>query len=218
MIKEITDFTEKQQTRKLYQEAFDDPEVFVDYYYSDKCLDNKMIVSEENGEVISMLHLNPFGMNLCGTPVNTYYVVAVATTQERRHQGHMSRIFEEAFRILKEEKIPLVFLLPVEESIYSWMGFEKICDFAMDRIADYEKIKKNFDVYCIRDDVYIRRMNKEDYFRCMDNGEVLPEDPIIMGKITDLEAFNGATGQSFSSEKEALSWLKQKKIYICEEV
>ncbi len=218
MIKQITEFAEKQRTRKLYQEAFDDPEVFVDYYYSDKCLDNKMIVSEEDGEVISMLHLNPFCVNLCGTAVKSYYVVAVATTKERRHQGHMSRIFEEAFRILKEEKIPFVFLLPVEESIYSWMGFEKICDFATDRIADYEEIKKSFDVYCIRDDAYIRRMNKEDYFRSMDNGEVLPDAPVIMAKITDLEAFNEATDQSFSTEKEALSWLKQKKIYICEEV
>jgi hypothetical protein len=61
-------------------------------------------------------------------------------------------------------------------------------------------------------------MNKEDYFRSMDNGEVLPDAPVIMAKITDLEAFNEATDQSFSTEKEALSWLKQKKIYICEEV
>ena len=54
----ILEYTEKEKTRKLYEEAFDDPKEFVDYYYSDKCLDNRMIVSFEGGEVVSMLHLN----------------------------------------------------------------------------------------------------------------------------------------------------------------
>ena len=63
----IIEYPEKERTRKLYEEAFDDPKEFVDYYYSDKCLDNRMIVSFEGGEVVSMLHLNPFSVNLCGT-------------------------------------------------------------------------------------------------------------------------------------------------------
>ena len=98
------------------------------------------------------------------------------------------------------------------------MGFEKICDFTLDRISDYEEIKKRFDVYCERDDTYLRRMGREDELRQQDNGEVLPDNPVIMGKITNLEAFNRAVGKEFSDEKEALKWLRSKRIYICEEV
>ena len=214
----ITECFEKEKTRKLYEEAFDDPKEFVDYYYMDKCIDNRIIVSEENGEIISMLHLNPYYVSLNGKTVKSYYIVAVATTKKRRHEGQMKRVFEKTFEILKKEHVPFVYLLPVNEAIYSWMGFEKICDFCLDRIADYEDVKERYDVYCVRDDDYIRRMNKEDMLRSMDQGEVLPDDPVIMGKITDLDAFNKVAGTDFTDDKKALDWLKRKKIYICEEV
>ncbi|MCR4756530.1 MAG: GNAT family N-acetyltransferase [Butyrivibrio sp.] len=214
----ITECLDKDQTRKLYEDAFDDPKDFVDYYYSEKCKDNKIIVSIEEGEVLSMLHLNPYYMNLCGTLIKTYYVVAVATREDKRHQGHMSEVFKKTFEILKDEHIPFVFLLPVDEKIYSWMGFENICDFALEKIKDYEEIKKNYDVYCIWDETYLKRMAMEDKLREADSGEVLPDSPVIMAKITDLSAFNKAAGCSFISDKEALEFLKTKRIYICEEV
>lgn len=214
----IIEIEDKNRTRKLYEEAFDDPEVFVDYYYKEKCRDNTIIANVEGDEVISMLHLNPYQINLCGKTVNTYYVVAVATTEKRRHQGEMTRLFDKAYEKIREEKIPFIFLMPVDEAIYSWMGFDTVCDFSMDRIADYDVIRETYDVYCVRDDAYIRRMNIENELREMDDGEVLPDEPVIMAKITDLKAFNEAAGEDFQSEKEALDWLKSKKIYICEEV
>ena len=214
----ITELTEKNRSRSLYEEAFEDPEIFVDYYYEEKCTDNRIIVCEENGEVISMLHLNPFKLSLCGKEVPVYYVVAVATKEGYRHQGYMSKVFEKTFELLKQEHIPFVYLLPVDEAIYSWMGFEKICDFTFEKYKDYEYVKRNYDVFCIRDEAYLRRMNREIELGDGGNGSIFPENSIIMAKITDLDAFKLASGQQFSSEKEALNWLKSKKIYICEEV
>ncbi len=213
----IVEYKEKERTRKLYEEVFEDPKEFVDYYYEDKCRDNRMIVSLED-EVIAMLHLNPYRVNLCGVIVQSYYVVAVATKEERRHEGQMTRLFEKTFELLKKEHVPFIFLLPVDEVIYSWMGFEKICDFHMERTLDYADIRKIYDVYCIRDETYMRRMSKEEELRAFDAGSVFPENCVIMGKVTDLDAFNEMTGNSFSNEKEALGWLKNQKIYICEEV
>ena len=106
----------------------------------------------------------------------------------------------------------------MDESIYSWMGFEKVCDFTLNRISNYEEIKKNYDIYCVRDDDYIRRMNKEDELRALDKGEVLPDNPVIMAKITDLEAFAAAVGVGFTTEKEALAWMRDRRMYFCEEV
>ncbi len=214
----ITDRIEKKLTRKLYEETFDDPKEFIDYYYKEKCSDNRIIVSIEDGEVISMLHLNPYYINLCGTVVKSYYVVAVATAKNRRREGQMTKVFEKAFKSMKDEHIPFIFLLPVDEAIYSWMGFEKICDFATDRIDSYEDIKKKYDVYCVRDADYVRRMELEEKFRQQDDGEMIPDNPVIMAKITDLKAFSKAAGFSFDDEKEALDWLRKEKIYFCEEV
>ena len=214
----IVELTDKQCTRKLYEEAFEDPTEFVDYYYREKCSDNRIIASVEDDKVISMLHLNPYYVNLCGKVVKSYYVVAVATTESRRHEGQMARVFEKTFELLKAEHIPFVFLMPVDEAIYSWMGFKKICDFALDRIASYDDIIKEYDVYCVRDNDYLRRMAMEDILREQDNGEVLPVSPIIMAKITDLDAFKLATGGAFGDDEEAMEWLSSKRIYICEEV
>lgn len=214
----ITEYQEKGKTRSLYEEAFDDPKVFVDYYYMEKCRDNRIIVSIEDDEVISMLHLNPYYMNFGGKEILTYYVVAVATKENRRHEGQMARIFEKTFELLKKEHVPFVFLMPVDEAIYSWMGFEKICNFSTHRIPDYDLIRENYDIYCVRDENYIRRMKLEDELRLQDMGEALPDNPVIMAKVTDLEAFCKAAGEKFSDEKEALLWLRNKKVYICEEV
>ncbi len=208
----------KLDTRNLYEEAFGDPKEFTDYYYEDKCLDNTIIVSREKGEVISMLHLNPFMMNVCGSIVKTYYVVAVATKEDRRHEGQMSRVFEKAYEIIGKENIPFIFLLPVDLDIYAWMGFEKICDFSVRSNLDYDKIKSDYDVYCIRDELYIRRMEKEIALDEMAEGELLPENPVIMAKVTDIEAFEKMAGQRFDNEKKCLEWLRKKRIYIREEI
>lgn len=215
MVKECAD---KAGTRRLYEDSFDDPTVFVDYYYSDKCLDNRIIVSKEQGEVVSMLHLNPYCINLCGAVVKSYYIVAVATRADWRRKGQMARVFEKTFEILRKEQVPFVYLMPVDEAIYSWMGFEKICDFVLDRCKSFDEVRSNYDIYCMWDEAYIRRMKKEEELRSLDMGEVLPENPVIMGKITDLEAFSAAAGRTFADEKEALNWMRSKKIYICEEV
>ena len=103
---EICISTDKQETRKLYEEAFDDPKVYVDYYYAEKCRDNTVVVCKEEGEVISMLHLNPYVLNICGKKAKCYYVVAVATKESYRRKGYMSKVFEKAFELMKKEQIP----------------------------------------------------------------------------------------------------------------
>lgn len=214
----ILELNNKMITRKLYEEAFEDPKEFVDYYYEEVCRRNRIIAGTENGEVISMLHLNPYTLSVCGQEMPTYYVVAVATMKNRQREGWMKRVFEKTFELLRNEHVPFVFLMPVDEAIYSWMGFEKICDFAINRIPDHEAVRKSYDVYCVRDDDYLRRMQIEDGLRALDKGEVFPENPIIMAKITDLDAFNAISGSSFTTEHDAANWLRNKRIYICEEV
>lgn len=214
----IIELEDKDLSRKLYEEVFEDPKELLDYYYRDKCIDNRIIVSVEDDEIVSMAHFNPYYMSLDDEIFKSYYVVSVGTAKNRRRQGHMRRIFEKAFELFKEEKIPFIFLLPVEESTYSGLGFEKICDFPQKKIADYNSIRKNYDLYCTRDDDYLRRMKLEEILTEEGKGGVIPENSIIMAGIIDLDAFNEVSGQSFGSDKEALAWLRKKKIYICEEL
>ena len=52
---------EHQKTRKLWEEVFsDDTRAFLDYYYFIKTKENEIWVIEEDGEIQSMLQLNPY--------------------------------------------------------------------------------------------------------------------------------------------------------------
>ena len=86
MIRYLLD-KEKGKSEALYRAAFpEDKDAFVEYYYSYVTRDNKILVLEQEGEISSMLHLNPYQLSVNGVPVDAYYYVAVATKAECRHQ------------------------------------------------------------------------------------------------------------------------------------
>lgn len=218
-IRILTDVEEKKHTRILYEEAFDDPKAFVDYYYDEKCIDNIIITEQDAGDIVSMCHMNPYHLMVKGQLIQSYYLVAVATKRTRRHEGHMSEVLFAAFDRMNSDKIPFCYLLPVTEEIYEWMGFERICDYAANTEEDYEQIRKKYDIYCVRDSVYKRRHDIEKRLSASDAGELLPEHPVIMAKIINLASFIAMSGlNADATEKDCLAWLRQQKIYICEEV
>ena len=65
-IKKLTQ-EEKARTRALYEEVFSEDSLeFVDYYYTEKTKDNTIYTAERDGEVVGMLHLNPYVLSVEG--------------------------------------------------------------------------------------------------------------------------------------------------------
>ncbi|MEG0214771.1 MAG: GNAT family N-acetyltransferase, partial [Hungatella sp.] len=88
---------EKTKSRALWREAFpEDSESFDDYYYTEKIRDNQILVMEEDGKIISMLHLNPYQIAIQKQIRKSAYIVGVATTKEKRREGHMRAILTQA--------------------------------------------------------------------------------------------------------------------------
>lgn len=225
------DASAAQATRPLYEQAFDDPEAFVDYYYREKMKDSTVITLEEKGRVLSMLHLNPYTVSVCGKHAPSYYVVAVATDRSHRRKGYMTRVLAAAFAEMEREHVPFCFLLPVDEAIYLPSGFETVCDFVTRDNAlsalSYQEIEARYDVYCVQDDTYVRRRREEDRLASLDASEVLPEDPVIMARVTDREAYDALfrdtpvrfprqTGENTGDGR--LSALRSLRCYFREEV
>ena len=121
---------EKQEhikTRKLWEEVFteDTPE-FLNYYYSVKTLENEIYVIEEDGEIVSMLHLNPYQMRIGNDIFQTHYIVAVATDENYRKRGYMAALLNHTMQVMKDRGEPFTFLMPAAEAIYKPFGFEFI--------------------------------------------------------------------------------------------
>lgn len=223
-IRIVTDFSEKQKTRPLYEQAFADPAAFVDYYYREKCRDNIMVVRYgEAGEVLSMLHLNPYTVRVLGQNVPSYYVVAVATDRAHRRKGLMAEVLRRAFAFLEEEKVPFVFLLPVDEAIYTPFGFSTVCDFITREhplyAMPYEEVQKRYDVYCLRDELYLRRQAEEDALAAEGCAEILPDRPVMMIRVTHAAGFLALLGLPGDAEAQILpEAMKGLRVYFREEV
>ena len=111
----------EQQCRKLYREAFADPDTaFEDRLFS-SCRRYLRTV-EEGGEVVSMLFALPCKVRQkSGEETPAFYVYAAATQRQKRGQGWMGRLLEE----VKKEGVPL-FLVPASEAL---IGFYKRAGF-----------------------------------------------------------------------------------------
>ena len=115
------------RTRALWEEIFkEDTPRFLDYYYSEKVKDNEIYVIEDEGEIISMLHLNPYQMRIGDAIYPTHYIVAVATKETYRKQGLMRQLLNHAMRVMQDRGEPFTFLMPASEAIYKPFGFEFI--------------------------------------------------------------------------------------------
>jgi len=100
-------------------EKKDDP--FFKWYFKEYCLKNNMVVGgfeEKTDNLLNMLHINPYKLNLRGREELVPYIVGVATSPEARGE-HLTRgLLETAFEILRAEKITFVLLKPIFAGIY----------------------------------------------------------------------------------------------------
>ena len=215
----LTTLQSKQAVRPLYEEVFcEDPKSFVDYYFSDKCRDNVIIAMKApDGRIVSMAHLNPYQMMFCGHIITAYYIFAVATASDCRHKGFMTKILDAGFEWMRSKNVPFAFLLPVDEAIYLPYGFRTVCRFSRNRIP-YDRVQKDYDIYCIQDAEYRRREWEEDRLSEGEDGSDLPDNPVIMAYPADRIQLSRLLELSRnSSDDDLLEAMKERKIYICSE-
>ena len=70
------DNREKGLTKELWREAFpEDSEDFLDYYDHEKMKENQVLVREEADKIQSMLHLNPYHLQVRNAEWDIDYIV-----------------------------------------------------------------------------------------------------------------------------------------------
>ena len=180
---------EKGKSRSLWEEAFpEDSREFDDYYFKEKTRDNRILVKEEDGRILSMIHLNPYLVKIKDQICPLDYIVGVATRKDRRHEGHMKSLLEQMMKDMYGRRTPFTFLMPAIEEIYrpfdfrfifaqpaweAWAeGAERILVPAGWTETDPERTEKlsqwtdrwladRYQVFAIRSPGYIRRMDRE---------------------------------------------------------
>lgn len=113
---------EELQVKELWQEAFGDSDVFIDSFIIRHYQRDNMLSIEQDGRLISMLHIVEFNCN----KLKVAYIYGVATLKERRGEGLGSTLIREAIERCKGEGFDVIALIPSSESLrsyYSRFGF-----------------------------------------------------------------------------------------------
>lgn len=190
MIRYLMD-NEKGKSEALYRTAFpEDKDAFVEYYYSYVTRDNQILVLEQEGEIASMLHLNPYCLSVNGEACDAYYYVAVATRADCRHQGMMRKLLARSLNDIHNEGHPFTYLMPANRAIYEPFDFrivyeQKKVELPLEPQAANEKMAELFDVYTLRDDWYVEKMLEEE--RVCAGDPPFEIVPYIMTRITHVK-------------------------------
>lgn len=203
---------EQERTKALYREIFpEDTEAFLDFYYKER--PKRILAMEEDGQIIAMLHLNPFLLSFFGKEITASYIYAVATKKEKRRQGIMGELLRYSFQLLKEEGEAFCILIPVAESIYSPYGFRTVAKLALEESEPEEGINV---LYAVPTKALLERRKKE---ALLDSEEdALLENPVLMMKILNKPLFLSYTGYPDESEEELLRRLSGERIHFSDDI
>lgn len=114
------------EIRGMWDEIFDDPEEFTDYYFDEVCSKNRILLAYVGDHLAGMVHLNPYDISVYGKKNRCYYVVGVSVRPEYRGRGVMRQMMKRAIADMKAEGCLFTFLMPEREEYYESLGFEKI--------------------------------------------------------------------------------------------
>ncbi|MEG7530566.1 MAG: GNAT family N-acetyltransferase, partial [Hungatella sp.] len=116
------------------------------------------------------------------------YIVGVATTKEKRHEGHMRAILTQAMEDLYQQGMGFAFLMPADAKIYQPFDFTYIFDqphwklkdrmpirkhryhaadeteqYLLQELSDWTNVwlQRRYEVYAFRSRIYYQRLMKE---------------------------------------------------------
>ena len=107
-----------QQVKRLWKDCFHDTSDYMEFYFDYKSRDNVVLGLEEDGELVSMVQLNPYELSVNQHHVHSYYIVGVATDERYRKRGLMRKLLRESMELMYQEKVPFTYLMPAKEAIY----------------------------------------------------------------------------------------------------
>lgn len=116
----------RNEIRQMWDEIFDDPDAFADFYFEQKCKDNRILLAYMDEEIVGMIHLNPYDVLNCGELERCYYIVGVAVKPEYRERGIMRAMMKRVIADMKEAGCSFTFLMPEREEYYESLGFVNV--------------------------------------------------------------------------------------------
>lgn len=115
---------EKTQIKEMWESIFpEDGQDYIDFYFNHVYHERNCLVSEDDGQIVSSLQINPRQLSIGSHVMSASYIVGVCTLEEYRHQGYMQELLEVTFDFLRQRD-QLVLLQTHNPEMYYQYGFE----------------------------------------------------------------------------------------------
>lgn len=139
----------KNEIYSMWQEVFQDPEDFAQYYYNHMYEKNRVYTiwqeakeeslvlekhdvtaqqQESEQKLCGMIHLNPYEMKVQDENIEIDYIVGVAVDETMRRRGIMRSMLKTAMEEMRAKKMPFTFLMPAKEAYYTPFDFRFVYD------------------------------------------------------------------------------------------
>lgn len=120
--------SDQDQLYILWKDCFHDSDEFMTYYFDYFFKNNQVLMLEQGDSLKSMIHLNPYKIDIRGRVLDSYYIVGVATDADFRHRGAMTQLLKKVFEDCYAMHMPFVYLMPADQAIYTPFQFAYIYD------------------------------------------------------------------------------------------
>lgn len=175
----------------LWESCFGDTKAYMEFYFQNKVGKNEIFIMEEADQVVSMVHLNPYVLQVNEEEMLAHYIVGVATNPEYRRRGYMGQLLRQAMEFMYDKGEAFTYLMPAAYGIYAPYDFRyiyeqrrlkmKLRDISVmapfieckpySKCSDREKkrlvsfandaLQKAFQVFAVRSETYYDRLAKE---------------------------------------------------------
>ena len=114
--------SDKDAIRQLWKESFGDSDWFIAGFLEKFHTAERMLAIEENGKLVSMLHILPFRIG----SYSIGYIYGIATAMETRQKGYATMLIRQAIELARDRKFNALALIPADQRLkefYSRFGF-----------------------------------------------------------------------------------------------
>lgn len=116
----------KEQLRELWHSVFGDDYEYIDAFFATYRCEDVVHTLSVGGMVVSSLYALPFTLYYDGKGFAAAYIYAVATAPEYRGRGYMALLMRNVERLLADNGVRFIYLLPASDSLrayYARLGY-----------------------------------------------------------------------------------------------
>ena len=129
---------------EIMSECFDDPKWFVKFFLDKKLSLENCYVCTLKSKVISLLHVIPLKIRLCGHYFKGAYIYGACTLPNYRNNGYMTKLIKYTHEVCLKDGYECVFLVPAIkdlEKFYGKLGYVNFFKFKQVELTRNEILK-----------------------------------------------------------------------------